>query len=69
MIRLRINFEEIPLMDARVPGRKRQLSENGNFLSNLSYLNGWIFENANQISVWSKISNQVDGSNNYVVGN
>jgi hypothetical protein len=32
-------------------------------------LNGWIFENANQISVWSKISNQVDGSNNYVVGN
>ena len=67
MIRLRINFEEVPL-DSLLRVREC-LSENGNFLSNLSYLNGWIFENANQISVWSKISNQVDGSNNYVVGN
>ena len=67
MIRLRINFEEVPLV-SRVRVRE-YISENGNFLSNLSYLDGWIFENANQISVWSKISNQVDGSNNYVVGN
>ena len=67
MIRLRISFEEAP---GRIPACACfKLSENGNFLSNLSYLNGWIFENANQISVWSKISNQVDGSNNYVVGN
>ena len=68
MIRLRISFEEVPL-DSWMRVREWQLSDNGNFLSNLSYLNGWIFENANQISVWYKISNQVDWSNNYVVGN